>query len=108
MRSTRKPATIAMSSGGRSSPSLNFRPEPCGGQTKSGDSVLFFTDGISDAFNTEGESFGLERLQRVCAAYPQSPPPELLGRVFAEVERFARGQAQHDDMAAAVFRCCEE
>jgi len=73
-----------------------------------GDSVLFFTDGISDAFNTEGESFGLERLQRVCAASPQSPPPELLGLVFSEVERFARGQAQHDDMAAAVFRCCEE
>jgi phosphoserine phosphatase RsbU/P len=70
-----------------------------------GDSVLFFTDGISDAFSTDGESYGLERLQAVCERYPQCPPRELLGHVFSEVERFARGQAQHDDMAATVFRC---
>lgn len=40
---------------------LQIRLEP-------GDSVLFFTDGLSDAFDTEGESFGIERLQAVCAA----------------------------------------
>jgi phosphoserine phosphatase RsbU/P len=73
-----------------------------------GDSVLFFTDGISDAFSVEGESFGLERLQMVCEAHLHSSPPELLRQVFSEVERFARGQAQHDDMAAAVFRCVVE
>jgi sigma-B regulation protein RsbU (phosphoserine phosphatase) len=73
---------------------------------ESGDSVLFFTDGISDAFNTDGESFGLERLLAVCETYPHSAPPELLGYIFSEVERFTRGQTQHDDMAAAVFRCC--
>ena len=72
----------------------------------SGDSVLFFTDGISDAFNTDGESFGLERLLAICETYPHSAPPELLGYVFSEVERFTRGQTQRDDMAAAVFRCC--
>jgi phosphoserine phosphatase RsbU/P len=73
---------------------------------ESGDSVLFFTDGISDAFNTDGESFGLERLLAVCETYSHSAPPELLGSVFSEVERFTRGHTQHDDMAAAVFRCC--
>jgi phosphoserine phosphatase RsbU/P len=71
-----------------------------------GDSVLFFTDGITDAFDNDGESFGLERLQGVCEAYPHSTPPELLGQIFSEVDRFVRGHAQHDDMAAAVFRCC--
>jgi phosphoserine phosphatase RsbU/P len=75
---------------------------------EAGDSVLFFTDGLSDAFDTHGESFGIERLQEVFEASRQSSPTELLGHVFSEVERFAQGQAQHDDMAAAVFRCCEE
>jgi phosphoserine phosphatase RsbU/P len=73
-----------------------------------GDSVLFFTDGLSDALDTNGESFGIERLQEVCEASRQSLPTELLGHVFSEVERFAQGQPQHDDMAAAVFRCCGE
>jgi hypothetical protein len=33
-------------------------------------------------------------------------PTELLGRVFAAVESFARGREQHDDMAAALFHLC--
>jgi phosphoserine phosphatase RsbU/P len=70
-----------------------------------GDSMLFFTDGIPDAFGADGESYGLQRLQEVCERYPQCPPRELLGHVFSEVGRFAHGQAQHDDMAATVFRC---
>jgi sigma-B regulation protein RsbU (phosphoserine phosphatase) len=73
-----------------------------------GDSVLFFTDGLSDALDTNGESFGIERLQEVCEASRQSSPRELLGHLFSEVERFAQGQPQHDDMAAAVFRYCGE
>jgi sigma-B regulation protein RsbU (phosphoserine phosphatase) len=68
-----------------------------------GDSVLFFTDGISDAFSTDGESFGIERLQMVCEAYRDSSPPELLGHVFSEIDLFAQGRTQHDDMAAALF-----
>jgi sigma-B regulation protein RsbU (phosphoserine phosphatase) len=74
---------------------------------EAGDSVLFFTDGLSDAFDTNGDSFGIERLQGICEGSRQSSPTELLGRVFSEVERFAQGQPQHDDMAAAVFRCCD-
>jgi hypothetical protein len=42
----------------------------------------------------------------VCETHPHSAPPMLLGYVFSEVERFTRGRTQHDDMAAAVFRCC--
>jgi hypothetical protein len=54
------------------------------------------------------ESFGIERLQAACEERRQSSPTELLGHVFSEVERFARGRAQHDEMVAAVFRCCDE
>jgi phosphoserine phosphatase RsbU/P len=75
---------------------------------ETGDSVLFFTDGLSDAFDTNGESFGIERLRDACEASRESSPTELLRHIFSEVERFAYGQAQHDDMAAAVFRCCGE
>ncbi len=68
-----------------------------------GDSILFCTDGITDAFNTENEAFGISRLQSVCENGLRIPPRELLGRVFTAVEAFAQGGPQHDDMAAAVF-----
>jgi hypothetical protein len=29
-----------------------------------------------------------------------------LGKTFAAVESFSRGQEQHDDMAAALFHLC--
>jgi sigma-B regulation protein RsbU (phosphoserine phosphatase) len=69
-----------------------------------GDSVLFFTDGLSDAFDVDGESFGIERLQTVCDEGHLRSPTELLEEVFSTVSRFTRGRTQHDDMAAAVFR----
>lgn len=68
-----------------------------------GDSVFFFTDGLSDAFDAEGESFGMERLQAICETEFHRPPSELLGHIFSAVDRFAHGRTQHDDMAAAVF-----
>jgi len=39
----------------------------------------------------------------VCEAYRESSPPELLGRVFSEIDLFAQGRVQQDDMAAAPF-----
>lgn len=68
-----------------------------------GDSVLFCTDGITDAFNTENEAFGVSRVQSICENGLRIPPRELLRRIFAAVEAFALGRQQHDDMAAAVF-----
>ena len=71
-----------------------------------GDSVLFCTDGLTDAFDQHGEQFGLERLQDLCRNQRHLSPTELLGQIFSAVEHFSRGREQHDDMAAAVFQFC--
>jgi sigma-B regulation protein RsbU (phosphoserine phosphatase) len=73
-----------------------------------GDAVLFFTDGIADAFNMEGQDFGIERLQELCETQRQSSPAQILGHVFSAVDVFTRGRAQHDDMAAAIFCYCHK
>src|ERR1700736_4938214 len=68
-----------------------------------GDSVLFCTDGITDAFNIKNESFGISRVQDLCEHAARIPPSELLRRIFAAVETFTQHRDQHDDMAAVVF-----
>jgi sigma-B regulation protein RsbU (phosphoserine phosphatase) len=73
---------------------------------QAGDSVLFCTDGITDAFDRKEDQFGIERLQAVCDAQRIASPTALLERLFAAVESFCRGQEQQDDMAAAVFHFC--
>jgi phosphoserine phosphatase RsbU/P len=72
-------------------------------QLSPGDSVLFCTDGITDAFDRDGEQFGVERLQELCRDQRHLSPTELLGKIFSAVEDFSRGREQHDDMAAALF-----
>ena len=65
--------------------------------------MLFCTDGLTDAFDENGEQFGMGRIQELCGAERGAPPVELLGKIFAGVESFAGGRLQHDDMAAALF-----
>jgi sigma-B regulation protein RsbU (phosphoserine phosphatase) len=68
-----------------------------------GDSVLFCTDGIPDAFDRNEEQFGVERLQELCKDLRGLPTAELLAQIFSAVQLFSRGREQHDDMAAALF-----
>ncbi len=75
-------------------------------QLLAGDSALFSTDGIPDAFSRKEEQFGIERLQETCDAQQFASPTQLLGRVFAAVENFSRPREQQDDMAAALFHLC--
>ena len=70
---------------------------------KPGDSVLFFTDGLTDASDTCGEQFGTERLHSVCTEDRTAAPRELLDKIFSAVVRFSRGREPEDDMAATVF-----
>src|SRR5260370_13453092 len=53
-----------------------------------GDSVLFCTDGITEAFNIDDESFGDLRLKSLCENALLTPPRDSLSRIFAPVEAF--------------------
>jgi sigma-B regulation protein RsbU (phosphoserine phosphatase) len=68
-----------------------------------GDSVLFYTDGITEAFNLENEQFGTERLRALCSAQRSLSSSEMLRHVVSSVVTFAHGREQHDDMAVALF-----
>jgi sigma-B regulation protein RsbU (phosphoserine phosphatase) len=72
-------------------------------QIAPGDSVVFCTDGVLEAQNRAGESYGIERLVELCGATHHSSAQQLLGRIFSAVDNFAHGAPQHDDMAATVF-----
>jgi len=68
-----------------------------------GDSVLFCTDGVTDAFDVAEEAFGIERIQEVCESCFYAAPAELLGQIFAALASHTRDREQHDDMTAVVF-----
>jgi sigma-B regulation protein RsbU (phosphoserine phosphatase) len=72
-----------------------------------GDTMLFCTDGITDAKDRDGEFFSIERLMAICETVDPAKPGEILGRLFAALQKFSCGSPQHDDMAAALFHYSE-
>lgn len=73
-------------------------------QLTPGDSVVFLSDGLTDAMNTQGEILGLERVTGMLRGHEKKTPQEILQALFSGVEEYSRGQAQQDDRTAAVLR----
>ena len=65
---------------------------------KAGDSVLLYTDGVTEAMDKAGKMFGVERLKQVMASGGKHPREILSGINFAVSEHTA-GYPQSDDLA---------
>lgn len=68
-----------------------------------GDSLLFCSDGLTEARDARDEEFGVGRLQKICAQNSAATPLDLLEQAFSEIQRFSQDTRQWDDMTAAVF-----
>ncbi len=71
-------------------------------QLEAGERLLFYTDGLTEARNAEGELFGLRRLERVAASCGAGGAGELYRAVLQAVEEFTGGVEQADDIALLV------
>ena len=70
----------------------------------SGDTLLLYTDGVTESFNQSGEEFGEQRLVEALRRHLGSSSQALLGAIVDEVRRFSPRE-QHDDITLVVARC---
>lgn len=63
-----------------------------------GDSFVFFTDGVYEAANADGEEFGLARLEKVIRANVYRSARELLDAVMDAITHFVGEQPVADDI----------
>jgi serine phosphatase RsbU (regulator of sigma subunit) len=69
----------------------------------SGDSLFFFTDGLTEAMNSQNEIYSLKRI--VAFLKDQDGSVEHLGEsLVADVDKFCEGRAQRDDICLVCFR----
>jgi sigma-B regulation protein RsbU (phosphoserine phosphatase) len=71
---------------------------------ESGDTIIIFSDGVSEALNTEGEEFGDARLQEIAMTLVEATAQTIVDRIIADVRVFTRGAAQSDDITVMVIR----
>jgi len=73
-------------------------------EVQSGDVLVAYTDGVSEALNPEGEEFGEDRLAGVVTEWSHLSAEELSERIVETVQDWCRDAPQHDDMTLVVVK----
>jgi serine phosphatase RsbU (regulator of sigma subunit) len=69
-----------------------------------GDTLVLFTDGVTEAADLEEKMFGVPRLSEALAGQHEASLDQLQSRVVDSVESFARGASQADDITLLFVR----
>lgn len=70
-------------------------------QLKSGDQIIFYTDGITEAHSPTGEMFGVERLDSLLAGCGNDAG-EMIEIILGALKEFTEGADAHDDRTMLV------
>jgi serine phosphatase RsbU (regulator of sigma subunit) len=73
-----------------------------------GDSLLLYTDGVTDSLNTQNKAFALKGIRDAllddsAVGSGLCRPDMIGGRLLEGVRRHAAGKAQNDDIAVVCF-----
>jgi serine phosphatase RsbU (regulator of sigma subunit) len=69
-----------------------------------GDTLVLYTDGVTESCNVEGEEFGEQRLVDSLQQGRELPAHRLLGSVVEEIQKFSPHE-QHDDITLIIANC---
>jgi len=73
-------------------------------QLQPGDLIVSFSDGVSEAMNSQGDEFTDERLIASINKCRGKQPQEVLDALFADVRAFCGDATQSDDITAVLVR----
>ena len=69
-----------------------------------GDTLVLFSDGVTEAMDPDDQFFGVPRLKKVLTGIPECPLDQIQKCVLEAVENFARGAHQADDLTLLIVR----
>jgi phosphoserine phosphatase RsbU/P len=84
------------------SPSSSFSASAV--QLQAGDTLVLFTDGVVEAFNSAGEEYSDARWLQAIASSPQLPAQDTLRRLMKNVEDFVGNTHQSDDITCMILQ----
>ncbi|MGM0608169.1 MAG: SpoIIE family protein phosphatase [Candidatus Muiribacteriota bacterium] len=66
------------------------------------DIVVFFTDGVIDIENTEGSSFGLEKMEKVISENREKSCESIKNILIEKLMKYNQGRKQNDDISLVI------
>jgi serine phosphatase RsbU (regulator of sigma subunit)/catechol 2,3-dioxygenase-like lactoylglutathione lyase family enzyme len=73
-------------------------------QLSAGDTLVLYTDGVTESFSPSGEEFGEDRLIDTLRRHRQLSSEALQSAIVDEVRRFSPHE-QHDDITLIIAKC---
>ena len=67
------------------------------------DTLVLYTDGVTEAMNAQDEQFGMERLTEIFKNGPPMDPKDVAQVVFDAVREFAGDTPQSDDITCLIL-----
>jgi phosphoserine phosphatase RsbU/P len=69
-----------------------------------GDSLLIYTDGLTEARNADGEEYGLHRVRALADGHRDKRPAELISHCLADLNAFTSSAKQTDDLTLLALQ----
>jgi sigma-B regulation protein RsbU (phosphoserine phosphatase) len=69
-----------------------------------GDCLILYTDGVTEALDSNGDEFGLERTIEAVRASADKGAAAIVTRVIDDVRNFVGSQPQNDDITLIAIR----
>jgi sigma-B regulation protein RsbU (phosphoserine phosphatase) len=76
-----------------------------GADPAAGDILVLYTDGITEAENSQGEEFGMERLSAVIRRDSSMSAERLMNNIFQSAEDFCQEVGFKDDATVLIVKC---
>ncbi len=73
-----------------------------------GDDLVLYTDGVTEAANTEDEMFGEERLEQLLIEHRHASAREIEEQVYTSIKDFAAGASQTDDLTMVIVKMASD
>lgn len=73
-------------------------------QLNSGDMVVLYTDGVSEAWDKDKAEFGVQRLRQKIIDYADMNVDVMVKKIVEDIDVFAAGVEQHDDLTLVIFK----
>jgi sigma-B regulation protein RsbU (phosphoserine phosphatase) len=71
---------------------------------ESGDLIVFYTDGVTEAINDKEEFFGKKRLYKLIKSHSDLNAEGIVNKIKEEVISFSQSQSQFDDITLMVIK----
>ncbi len=83
-------------------PDFNYQQKTV--KLRSGDTVLFVSDGLHETFNTQAEMFGESRVVKLFTQIAHKRPDKIVAHLSKAAQSWANGRLQHDDVTILAMK----